>query len=54
MTSFYKFRVDKSEKIYVKVTIPNSGDSSNKQFKDSEFVCVGVLLQHRRVAKTGF
>ena len=24
------------------------------QLKDSEFVCVGVLLQHRRAAKTGF
>lgn len=54
MSSFYKFRVDKSEKIYVKVSIPSSGESSNKQLKDSEFVCVGVLLQKRRAAKTGF
>ena len=54
MSAFYKFRVEKSEKIYVKVNIPNSGDSATKQYKDSEFVCVGVLLQHRKANKTGF
>lgn len=54
MSSFYKFRVEKTEKIYVKVNIPQGGDSATKQYKDSEYVCVGVLLQHRKASKTGF
>ena len=54
MSAFYKFRVEKTEKIYVKVNIPAGGDSATKQYKDSEFVCVGVLLQHRKANKTGF
>lgn len=52
--AYYKFRTEKSEKIYVKINVPASGDSSTKGFKDSEFVCVGVLLQHRRGQKVGF
>jgi hypothetical protein len=52
--AYYKFRTEKSEKIYVKINVPASGDSSTKGFKDSEFVCVGVLLQHHRGQKVGF
>jgi hypothetical protein len=52
--SFYKFIVNKTEKIYVKVSIPVAGESSAKQYKDSKFVCVGVLLEHRRLKKIGF
>lgn len=54
MTQFYKFRVEKSEKLYVKVNIPASGKSESKQFKDSDFVCVGVLLEHSRAEALGF
>lgn len=54
MKPFYKFRTEKTEKIYVKINVPNAGESSTKQFRDSEFVCVGVLLQHRRGKKVGF
>ncbi len=52
--SFYKFKVKKTEKMYVQVTVPATGESSAKQYKDSQYVCVGVLLEHRRVKKTGF
>jgi len=52
--SFFKIRMKKTEKIFVQVSIPSSGKSATKQFKDSEYVCVGVLLEHRRVKKTGF
>lgn len=52
--SFYKFTVDKTEKIFVKVSIPLSGESAAKKYKDTKFVCVGVLLEHRKLEKTGF
>ncbi len=54
LKSFYKFRVNKTEKLYVKVTIPSGSESSVKKYKDTDYVCVGVLLEHRRVQKTGF
>ncbi len=54
MTQFYKFRVEKSEKLFVKVNVPSSGKSESKQFKDSDFVCVGVLLEHSKAEKLGF
>ncbi|MFK8039019.1 MAG: hypothetical protein AB8B74_12060 [Crocinitomicaceae bacterium] len=54
MTQFYKFRVEKSEKLYVRVNIPISGKSEAKQFKDSDFVCVGVLLEHSKAERLGF
>ena len=54
MTQFYKFRVEKSEKLYVRVNIPISGKSESKEFKDSDFVCVGVLLEHAKAEKLGF
>lgn len=54
MTQFYKFRVEKSEKLYVRVNIPVSGKSESKEFKDSDFVCVGVLLEHSKAERLGF
>ncbi len=54
MKGFYKFRVEKTEKLFVKVNIPSSGKSENKSLTDSEYVCVGVLIEHRRAAKVGF
>ena len=54
MATFYKFRVEKSEKLYVQVNVPASGKSEAKQFKDSDFVCVGVLLEHKKAGKLGF
>jgi len=54
MTQFYKFRVEKSEKLYLRVNIPVSGKSEAKEFKDSDFVCVGVLLEHSKAERLGF
>lgn len=54
MKPFHKFRVEKTEKLFVRVKVPSSGESSNKKFKDSEFICVGVLLEQRKGEKIGF
>ncbi len=54
LVQLYKFRLEKSEKLYVRVNVPASGKSENKQFKDSDFVCVGILLEHTRARKIGF
>lgn len=54
LKEFYKFRVEKTEKLFVKVKIPGSGESADKKLRDSDFVCVGVLLQQRKGTKVGF
>jgi len=54
MTQYYKFRVEKSEKLYLRVNVPVSGQSESKKMKGSDFVCVGVLLEHSRAEKLGF
>jgi len=55
LKSFYKFKVKKTEKIFIKVTIPTGGNTeSDKKNKGPEYACVGVLLEHRKVQKTGF
>lgn len=51
-TEFYVlFRSSKkNEKFYITVDIPASGKS--KKLKNAEFVCLGLLLEHRRVNKS--
>ena len=41
---------NKSEVFYITVNIPSAGKS--KKFKDSDFVCIGMLLEHRRTKKS--
>ena len=54
LKNFYKFRVKKTEKLFVKVTVPGTSSAEENKNEDSQYVCVGVLLEHSRVQKTGF
>ena len=49
-----KFRVEKTRKMYLSVDIPSDGQSENKKLRQSDNVCVGVLIEHRKSSKTGF
>ena len=44
------FRSNKTENFYLTVTIPSTGKS--KKLKDSDNVCIGVLLEHRKTKKS--
>ncbi len=44
------FRSNKTEKFYISINIPSSGMS--KKAKDEDSVCLGVLLEHRKVKKS--
>ncbi len=46
------FRSNKTEKFYLTVTIPSTGKSASKKLKSTDFVCVGVLLEHRKTKKS--
>ena len=55
LSPMVEFTVDQTKKFYLDVEVPSSGESKNKKLaKSSDNVCVGVLLEHRKVAKTGF
>jgi len=43
------FRSNKTEKFYITVTIPTLGKSKNKKLKSPDYVCLGLLLEHRKV-----
>lgn len=44
------FRSNKTEKFYLTVNVPSAGKS--KKANDEESVCLGVLLEHRKVKKS--
>lgn len=46
------FRSNKTEKYYLTVRIPSMGKSSNKKFKNTDLICLGVLLEHRKTKKS--
>lgn len=46
------FRSTKTEKFYVTVSVPAAGKSANSSLKNTDKVCVGVLLEHRRTTKS--
>ena len=54
MTPFVLFTSDKTRKFYLSVNVPATGSSDNKKLTNSDNVCVGVLLEHRRTEKPGF
>lgn len=54
MTPFVVFRTDKTKKFYLSVNVPATGSSQNKKLGNTDQVCVGALIEHRRVSKTGF
>ena len=42
------FRSNKTEKFYLSINVPTAGKSKNSKLKDTDNVCVGVLLEHRK------
>lgn len=54
MTPFVLFTSDKTRKFYLSVNIPATGSSDNKKLTNTDNVCVGVLIEHRRTEKLGF
>lgn len=51
---FVKIKTDKTKKMYLTVDVPSGGESENRKLKTGDNVCVGVLIEHRKAARTGF
>lgn len=55
MSPMIEFTVEKTEKFYLDVQVPETGESKNRKLaKSTDNVCVGVLLEHKKVQATGF
>ena len=54
LAQFVIFTVEKTEKFFLNVNVPNAGESKDKKLKKTDNVCVGVLLEHKKVEKFGF
>ena len=48
------FTVDQTKKFYLTVQVPNQGESKERKLKTTDYVCVGVLLEHKRGQELGF
>lgn len=46
------FRSNKTEKFFLTISVPADGKSAQKQLKDTDFICIGVLLEHRKTKKS--
>jgi hypothetical protein len=46
------FRSNKTEKFYLTVNVPSGAKSSNKKLKNTESICIGILLEHRKTKKS--
>lgn len=49
-----EFTVDKTKKFFLDVNVPVGGESKDRKLAKSDNVCVGVLLEHKKVAQLGF
>lgn len=49
-----KFTTDKTKKFYLSVNVPATGESKDRKLGQSDLVCVGVLLEHKKAADLGF
>lgn len=54
MTPFVLFTTDQTKKFYVSVNVPATGSSEDKKLTNTDNVCIGVLIEHRRTEKLGF
>lgn len=54
MKPFVLFSTDKTTKFYLKVNVPATGTSDTKKLMNTDNVCVGVMLEHKKTAKLGF
>jgi len=53
-TPYVLFTTDKTKKFYISVDVPATGSSGNKKLTNTDNVCVGVLIEHRKTEKLGF
>ena len=54
MTPFVLFTTDKTTKFFLSVNVPATGSSEDRKLTNTDNVCVGVLIEHRRTEKLGF
>ncbi len=54
MSPFVLFTTDKTRKFFLSINVPSTGSSDNKKLTNTDNVCVGVLIEHRRTEKLGF
>ena len=54
MAPFVLFTTDKTRKFYLSVSVPSTGSSDDKKLTNTDNVCIGVLIEHRRTEKLGF
>lgn len=54
MTPFVLFTTDQTKKFYVSVNVPATGSSDDKKLTNTDNVCIGVLIEHRKTEKLGF
>ena len=54
MNPYVLFTTDKTKKFYVAVNVPSTGSSEDKKLTNTDNVCIGVLIEHRKTEKLGF
>ena len=54
MTPFVLFTTDKTKKFYLSVNVPATGSSQDRKLTNTDNVCIGVLIEHRKTEKLGF
>lgn len=54
MAPFVLFTTDKTRKFYLSVKVPSTGSSEDKKLTNTDNVCIGVLIEHRKTEKLGF
>lgn len=54
MTPYVLFTTDKTKKFYLSVNVPATGSSEDKKLTNTDNVCIGVLIEHRKTEKLGF
>jgi len=51
---FVVFTTEKTQKFYVTVSVPATGSSSDRKLTNTDRVCMGVAIYHRKTERLGF
>jgi len=54
MEQYVVFSTDKTQKFYVTVSVPATGSSSDRKLTNTDRVCMGVAIFHRKTERLGF
>ena len=54
MEQFVVFTTEKTQKFYVTVSVPATGSSSDRKLTNTDRVCMGVAIYHRKTEQLGF